>query len=201
MDEYKRLALFEEPFQRLRKLMEFYESEKNIVDANAMTLATATKEGRPSARMVLLKGLDEKGLVFYTNMESRKGREIKENPYASILFYWREPGVQVRLEGQLEAVSDAEADAYFKSRPKASQIGAWASKQSQKLESRYALEKEVAQWTAHFLTGKIKRPPYWTGCRLIAENIEFWQAGKFRLHRREYYKKIEKGWEISCLYP
>lgn len=201
MSKNKELVSFSVPYNRLRKLIEFYEKEKNIIDANAMTLATATKEGRPSARMVLLKGLDDRGAVFYTNMKSRKGREIKMNPYASLLFYWREPGVQVRLEGKLEFVSDEEADEYFNSRPKGSRIGAWASQQSQELESRYALEKEVAKWSAKFLSSQIERPPYWTGCRLIAENIEFWKAGKFRLHKRECYQKQGEGWRKYKLYP
>ncbi len=201
MNENKELVSFLEPFERLRAQIEFFEQNHGIIDSNAMTLATATKEGRPSARMVLLKGLDEKGLVFYTNMESRKGREIAENPYASLLFYWRKPGRQVRIEGQLEYVSDSEADDYFYSRPQGSRIGAWASKQSQKMESRYSLEKEVAKWSAKFLSQKIERPPHWTGCRLVAESFEFWQAGKFRLHKRECYHKTKEGWALSYLYP
>ncbi|MFV0320936.1 MAG: pyridoxamine 5'-phosphate oxidase [Alphaproteobacteria bacterium] len=192
---------FLEPFNRLQKWIDFYEKQR-IVDSNAMTLCTATADGKPSARMVLLKGLDENGPVFYTNMESRKGKEILANPYAALLFFWREPGRQVRIEGKLEQVSDAEADEYYASRPRGSRIGAWASQQSRPLESRFALEKEVAKWTAKFGSGKIERPPYWTGHRLIANRFEFWQAGKFRLHTREIYEITEdKQWAFSRLYP
>lgn len=192
---------FLEPFNRLQEWIDFYE-KRDVVDSNAMTLCTSTPDGKPSARMVLLKGLDENGPVFYTNMESRKGKEILANPNAALLFFWREPGHQVRIEGKLEPVSDAEADAYFASRPRGSRIGAWASQQSRPLESRFALEREVAKWTAKFGAGEIQRPSYWTGHRLIANHFEFWQAGKFRLHTREIYEITDdKQWIINRLYP
>ncbi len=201
MSKTAKFRPFSEPFNRLQEWINYYEKQ-GVVDSNAMTLSTATANGIPSSRMVLLKGLDENGPVFYTNMESRKGKEIQDNPYAALLFYWREPGRQVRIEGKLEQVSDIEADEYYQSRPRGSRIGAWASKQSRPLESQFSLEKEVAKRTAKLGTGKIDRPPYWTGQRLIAHRFEFWQAGKFRLHNREIYELNEnKLWAISKLYP
>lgn len=201
MSKINDIRVYKEPFERLQEWISFFEKQ-DIVDSNAMSLCTATADGIPSSRMVLLKGLDERGPVFYTNMQSRKGEEIKANSNAALLFYWRNPGRQVRMEGILEQVSDEEADAYYNSRPKGSRIGAWASKQSRPLESPHALEKEVAKWTAKFATSKVERPPYWTGQRMIVKRFEFWQAGKFRLHQREIYLKTEDNqWAIERLYP
>jgi pyridoxamine 5'-phosphate oxidase len=168
---------------------------------NAVSLATATKGGVPSVRMVLLKGVDERGFVFYTNLESRKGRELAANPFAALCFHWKSLGKQVRVEGPIERVSDAEADAYFASRDRASQIGAWASKQSRPLASRFELEREVARFTAQFHVGKVSRPPFWSGLRLVHRRIEFWSQGMFRLHDRLVYAWEQERWTTEKLFP
>lgn len=169
---------------------------------NAMTLATADAEGRPSARMVLLKGLDDRGFVFYTNLTSRKGRELAENPHAALVFYWKSLTRQVRIEGAIESVSDEDADAYFASRPRLSQIGAWASRQSTPLEGRFELEKRVAKYTAKFNVGTIPRPEFWSGFRLLPARIEFWKEEAFRLHDRSLYTRTDDGgWQMEKLFP
>lgn len=170
-------------------------------DANAVALATADASGRPSVRMVLLKDVDVRGFVFYTNLDSRKGREIRENPRAALCFHWKSLDRQVRVEGPLEPVADTEADAYFASRDRASRIGAWASLQSQPLESRFALERRVAEFTAKFHVGAVPRPPYWSGYRLVPDAIEFWQERPFRLHDRTLYHRDENAWTARKLYP
>jgi pyridoxamine 5'-phosphate oxidase len=167
-----------------------------------MTLATADAEGRPSARMVLLKGLDDRGFVFYTNLTSRKGRELAENPHAALVFYWKSLTRQVRIEGAIESVSGEDADAYFASRPRLSQIGAWASKQSTPLEGRFELEKRVAKYTAKFNVGAIPRPDFWSGFRLVPARIEFWKEEAFRLHDRSLYTRAgDGGWQMEKLFP
>ena len=171
------------------------------VNPNAMTLATADDEGRPSARMVLLKDVDVDGFVFYTNLGSRKASELTANPHAALCFYWKTLAKQVRVEGVIELVADAEADAYFASRPKLSQLGAWASKQSQPLEGRMALEKRVAKYTAKFNVGTIPRPDFWSGLRLRPVQIELWKEEAFRLHDRTRYKRDGDGWTVDSLYP
>jgi pyridoxamine 5'-phosphate oxidase len=148
-------------------------------DPTAMSLATADGDGRPSVRMVLLKGFDAQGFVFYTNFESRKGEQLLANPQAALCFHWKSIRRQVRIEGPVTTVSEAEADAYYASRPRDSQIGAWASRQSRPLESRFELEKRVAQFAAKHAVGKVPRPPYWSGFRVAPERIEFWQDGRF----------------------
>ena len=170
-------------------------------DPEAMTVATATPDGRPSARMVLLKGLDDRGFVFYSNTESRKGVELLANRQGAILFHWKSLRRQVRAVGAIEVVSDEEADAYFGSRARGSQIGAWASDQSRPLESRLALEKRVAKLAARFGLRKVPRPPHWTGFRLIPEELEFWRDGAFRLHHRLAYYREGDGWRTAQLYP
>ena len=179
-------------------------SEPN--DPNAVCLATATPEGRPSARMVLLKGVDPRGFVFYTNLESRKGGDLAQNKQAALLFHWKSRRRQVRIEGRAEAVTAEEADAYFATRPRAAQIGAWASQQSRPLEGRFALEKAVAQYGVKFGLGKVPRPPHWSGFRIVPVRLEFWQDGAFRLHDRIVYARDpalqgDDGWRTERLFP
>jgi pyridoxamine 5'-phosphate oxidase len=176
-------------------------SDKEPNDPNAMALATVGADGRPSVRMVLLKDADPRGFVFYTNYESRKGRQLLETRKAAIVLHWKSLGRQVRAEGAVESVSDAEADAYFHSRAKASQIGAWASQQSRPLESRFELEKRVASFTAKYAIGTVPRPPYWSGFRLLPTYIEFWENKPFRLHDRLVYHRAGEGWTTEKLYP
>lgn len=178
------------------------EAEKSeINDPSAMSLATATKDAIPSVRMVLLKGADEKGFVFYTNLGSRKAGELLENPHAALCLHWKSLRKQVRVEGAIEPVSAQEADAYFQSRARVSRIGAWASKQSQEMEGRWELEKRVAEFTAKFGIGEIPRPDFWSGFRLKPRQIEFWADQKFRLHDRIVYKMKDDDWDIVRLYP
>jgi pyridoxamine 5'-phosphate oxidase len=174
-------------------------SEPN--DANAVCLATATPEGRPSARMVLLKGVDARGFVFYTNLESRKGGELARNPFAALCFHWKSLRRQVRVEGAVEQVGAEEADAYYASRARGSRIGAWASRQSRPLEGRFALEKAVADYTLRFGLGEIPRPPHWSGFRLLPSRIELWRDMPFRLHERRVFHHTGEGWETEMLYP
>jgi pyridoxamine 5'-phosphate oxidase len=173
------------------------------VNPEAMTLATVDADGRPNARMVLLKGFDERGFVFYSNAESTKGHELAAAPQAALTFYWKALQRQVRLRGHVEAVSDAEADAYFATRSRMAQIGAWASKQSTALESRLAFEKAVARCTAKFAVGTVPRPPYWVGYRVVPSEIEFWQERQFRLHDRIAFTRGGAGapWTKTRLYP
>ncbi|MFO1153130.1 MAG: pyridoxamine 5'-phosphate oxidase [Rhodospirillales bacterium] len=170
-------------------------------DPNAMTLATATPEGIPSARMVLLKGIDHRGFVFYTNLGSRKAAEVQRNPHAALLFHWKSLRRQVRIEGPVEAVEPEEADDYFASRPRLSQIGAWASKQSQPLKGRLELEGRVARITARYALGTIPRPPFWSGYRVVPETFEFWEDRPFRLHMRFVFHHQDDGWRTEELYP
>jgi len=189
-----------DPFERFRAWFEeARESEPN--DPNAMTLATADGQGHPSARMVLLKDFDEAGFVFYTNLESRKGRDLAENPHAALLFHWKSLRRQVRVEGPVTPVSAGEADDYFASRPRGSRIGAWASDQSRPMEGMFVLERRVAEFTAKFGIGEIRRPPHWSGFRVAPERIEFWRDGKFRLHERLVFIRADEGWRTERLFP
>ncbi len=168
---------------------------------HAMCLATVDGSGAPSLRMVLLKGADERGMVFYTNMESRKSEELKANPRAALCFYWGALDRQVRVEGSTEIVSDEEADSYFASRPRDSQIGAWASAQSRPLASREELERQFAECGEKFAAGPVPRAPYWSGYRLVPDWYEFWRQGPSRLHDRLAFTRQAVGWSAQRLYP
>ncbi len=170
---------------------------------NAMTVATVDADGRPSARIILLKGFDESGFTFFTNTLSRKGDALAANPMAAFCFYWKSSDRQVRLEGAIEPVSDAEADAYFASRPRGSRIGAWASQQSQPLVQRQILETRVAEFEAQYPGEQVDRPPHWSGYRLVPDRIEFWNQGEFRLHDRLVYSRTapQAPWATEVLYP
>jgi pyridoxamine 5'-phosphate oxidase len=172
-------------------------------DPTAMTLATVDDEGMPNARMVLLKGADERGFVFYTNIGSQKGRELDASPKAALVLHWKSLNKQVRVRGHVEPVTDEEADAYFATRAKQAQIGAWASRQSQPLESRLAFEKAVAKYAAKYAIGAVPRPPYWSGYRIVPLLIEFWQDRPFRLHDRVEFRRDAPGapWRKTRLYP
>ncbi len=172
-------------------------------DPDAMALSTVDGDGLPNVRMVLLKGFDARGFVFYTNQGSQKGRELADRAAAAAVFHWKSLKRQVRLRGPVEQVSDAEADAYFASRARLSQIGAWASKQSAPLESRLAFEKAVALATARYATGTVPRPPFWVGYRLIPLIMEFWQDRPYRLHDRVEFRRAAPGvtWTKTRLYP
>ncbi len=187
------IARFQSVFERAR--------QREPSDPTAATLATATRDGRPSARRVLLKQVDGRGFVFYTNRESRKGQELAENPFAALCFYWPSIEEQVRVEGPVEPISDEESDSYFASRPRGSQLGAWASDQSRPLESRVRLVGRYLKHKGRFAGRPVPRPPFWGGYRLIPERIEFWQHQRFRLHDRTLFTLTEEGWSSQRLYP
>ncbi|RLP79572.1 pyridoxamine 5'-phosphate oxidase [Xanthobacter tagetidis] len=191
-----------EPFRLFSAWLEdATKSEPN--DPNAMTLATVDDTGLPDARMVLLKGLDDRGFVFFTNTESAKGRELAAVPKAALVFHWKSLRRQVRVRGAVEQVSEQEADAYFATRPRLSQIGAWASQQSRPLEGRFALEAAVAATTARYGLGTVPRPPHWTGFRIVPVAIEFWHDRPFRLHDRVVFRRgsEDESWVRTRLYP
>lgn len=188
------------PIERFRRL--FAEArEREPYDATAVTLATATPDGRPSARVVLLKEADERGFVVYTNLGSRKARELDANPRAALCFLWPTIGRQVRVEGTVERVDDKEADAYFATRPRGSQLGAWASRQSAPLPSREELLESYHGAEARFAGGEVPRPEFWGGYRVMPERIEFWESRDDRLHVRTLYLRDGDGWRHESLYP
>ena len=173
-------------------------------DPTAMTVATADAQGRPSARTVLLKSHDARGFVFYTHLDGRKGRELQANPRAALLFHWPRvrDGVQVRIEGGVEVVSDAEADAYFASRPRGSQVGAWASEQSETLDARETFERRIARFEREFEGREVPRPPRWSGFRVMPRAVEFWYGAQYRLHERVLHERAaDGGWSTRMLYP
>jgi pyridoxamine 5'-phosphate oxidase len=173
----------------------------DLHEPNAMIVATATPDGRPSARTVLLKGYDERGFVFYTNYEGRKAGELDANPACALLFYWGELERQVRIEGHATRLSDSESDAYFASRPRGSRLGAWASEQSRPVEDRSVLEERVRELEARYEGREIPRPPFWGGYRVEPEVVEFWQGRESRLHDRLVYGRTGDGWQIERLQP
>ncbi|PHR22968.1 MAG: pyridoxamine 5'-phosphate oxidase [Hoeflea sp.] len=189
-----------EPYRLFAQWLEdATKSEPN--DPNALALASVDADGMPDVRMVLLKGFDERGFVFYTNFESAKGEEILSSMKAAMCFHWKSLRRQVRVRGPVEQVSDAEADEYYASRPRGSRIGAWASRQSRPLESRFALEKAVAEYTAKYAIGEIPRPPHWSGFRIMPQSIEFWHDRPFRLHDRVKFTRSQDSWDKTRLYP
>ena len=195
-----RTAATDDPIEKFRGWLSEAEA-KEISNHNAMALATSTPAGRPSVRMVLLKDVDARGFVFYTNLESRKGGELAANPFASLCFYWKTLERQVRVEGAVQPVDPAEADAYYESRHRSSRIGAWASRQSRPLSGRFELEKRIAQYTAKCNIGHVPRPDFWSGFRIVPDRIEFWTEGAFRLHDRLVYHRAGQGWETERLFP
>ena len=203
--EYTRAGLTEsdvapDPVEQFRRW--FDEAlEADLHEPNAFVLATATRDGLPSARVVLLKGLDERGFVFYTNYEGRKGRELEENPRAALLFYWGELERQVRIEGTVSRVSEEESDAYHASRPRGSRLGAWASEQSRVVEDREVLESRIGDLEAEYEGREVPRPPFWGGYRVEPEAIEFWQGRENRLHDRIVYRRESGRWKTERLQP
>lgn len=191
-----------EPFALFARWLKDAEgSEPN--DPNAVAVATVDEHGLPNVRVVLLKGFDEQGFVFYTNFESQKGQEILGQKKAAMCFHWKTLRRQIRIRGPVEVVSDAEADAYYASRPRGSRIGAWASKQSRPLEGRFALEKSVAEYAARYAIGEIPRPSYWSGFRIRPTSIEFWHDRQFRLHDRVEFRREDPAgdWNKVRMYP
>ena len=175
--------------------------DAGIEEPTAMTVATVAPDGHPDARMLLLKGADERGFVFYTNLESPKAQALRHDPRVALCFYWMPLDKQVRVRGRAEMVSDAEADAYFATRARLSQIGAWASRQSRPMQGYFELEAEVAKAALRFGVGSVPRPPFWSGFRVFPEQIEFWTEKPFRRHERILYQRTSEGWQTQWLYP
>jgi pyridoxamine 5'-phosphate oxidase len=196
------IAEYDQPFIWFNNWLEQAKKHPLIKEPTAMALATVA-DNKPSLRMVLLKKFDQNGFCFFTNLTSRKGKELANNPDVALCFYWHELGYQIRIEGKIEKVSLKEADDYFSSRRRGSQIGAWASKQSQAIEKPGDFEKRLEQIGADFLGQEVPRPPFWSGFRVVPQSIEFWQEGEFRIHKRNLFKKIpdQEKWAVFELYP
>ena len=192
-----------DPIERFRSVYALAEKiDRSIIpEPNAMSLGTIEEGGQPSVRIVLLKAFDEGGFVFYTNYEGRKGRELLAHPRAALCFYWAPLDIQVRIEGTVTKVADEEADAYFASRERRSQVGAWASRQSRPLESPTALDERFAMYEKEFEGREVPRPSFWSGFRVAPERIEFWKGKANRLHERHLYTRDGNGWKIETLYP
>ena len=195
-------ALYKTALETFNALLEQAQQSQDP-EPTAMTVATVGADGRPAARTVLLKTVDERGFVFFTNFNSRKGKHLAANPQAALLFHWKhlQEGVQVKIEGTVEPVSAAEADAYFAVRPRGSQIGAWASLQSQTLASRELFEQRVAEVEKQYEGIDVPRPPHWSGFRVVPERIEFWYGARFRLHERQCFDRVDGVWTQVMLYP
>jgi pyridoxamine 5'-phosphate oxidase len=203
--EYSRMSLTEgeldpDPVRQFHRWIE-EATLSEVPEPNAMALATATPEGRPSARIVLLRGYDERGFAFFTNYESRKGRELDANPHAALVFHWHDLDRQVRVEGRVERVSAEESDTYFQSRPASSRLGAWASRQSEVIPDRTVLEARNRALELQYPGGQIPRPEHWGGYRVVPAVIEFWQGRPSRLHDRLRYTRSDRGWLIERLSP
>ena len=196
------MMLTEELVQTFQRLMAEAEAAGET-DANAMSLSTAQADGRVSSRIVLMKQLDRRGFVFYTNLDSDKGRQLRAHPRAALCFHWKRlrDGVQVRVEGRVDTVADAEADAYFASRPRESQLGAWASLQSQTLPDRATFEARYAEAEQRYANAPVPRPPHWSGQRVVPDLIEFWYGVPFRLHERHRHEWRDGAWQSRLLYP
>jgi pyridoxamine 5'-phosphate oxidase len=192
-----------DPIERFRSVYALAEKiDRSILpDPSAMSLGTVDEGGQPSVRIVLLKAFDERGFVFYTNYEGRKGRQLLANPKAALCFYWPTIDIQVRIEGAVTKVAEKEADAYFATRHRLSQIGAWASRQSQPLETPTALDERVRKYEKEFAEKEVPRPKYWSGFRVSAQRIEFWKGKPNRLHERHLYTRAGAGWKIQTIYP
>ncbi len=195
------MSLYDDAIERFQAVFARAKAEREVLEPTAMTLATAAPDGRPSARTVLLKAVDHRGFVFYTNTLSRKGRHLAANPRAALTFYWAALAEQVLVEGDVELVTPEEADAYFAARPRCSQIGAWASQQSQPLDARETLERRVGEFDARYGAHAVPRPPHWSGYRVNPDLIEFWRGRQGRLHERDRYWLESGEWRHTLLDP
>jgi pyridoxamine 5'-phosphate oxidase len=192
---------FQEPFQKFSEWLSLARLKKEIIEPTAMCLSTVDKNNCPSSRMILLKKFDERGFCFFTNLTSRKGKELLDNQNVALCFYWGILGFQVRIEGAVEKVTAKEADDYFISRRRGSQIGAWASKQSCEMSDWSEFMERIAEIENNFANQDVPRPPFWSGFRVVPRRIEFWEEGEFRIHKREIYTKDGEAWVVKLIYP